>query len=51
MRKALVLGLLGLFFASNAMAGGGCWGSHSTASSDKQQTVMTDTAKPTGSGG
>lgn len=43
MRKALVLGLLGLFVASNgAMA---CEWSNKSASSGSQQTVMTDKTK------
>ncbi|MEQ9640418.1 MAG: hypothetical protein RIM84_10390 [Alphaproteobacteria bacterium] len=50
MRKALVLGLLGLFVASNgAMACG--WGKSKSASSGSQQTVMTDQAKPASDGG
>lgn len=50
MRKALVLGLLGLFVASNgAMACG--WGASKSASSGQQQTVMTDQTKSAGSGG
>jgi hypothetical protein len=49
MRKALVLGFLGLFIAGSAMACG--WGVESTASSGEQQTVMTDKTKPAGQGG
>ena len=49
MRKALVLGLLGLFMASNAAVA--CTWSTKSASSGGQQTVMTDKVKPVGSGG
>ena len=48
MRKALILGLLGMFVASNAALA--CPWSEKTASSGQQQTVMTDKTK-TPSGG
>lgn len=50
MRKATLLAILGLFVSGNALSGEAMacgWGAAKSASSEAQQTVMTDPAPVT----